>query len=281
MKKIYYLIFLAVLGALGFSSCQKAENKLIFEGGANPVLTVSNPGPVVFSKSDAEKKALTFSWTNPNYMFNTGVSSQNVNYILEMDLAGSNFSNPARVQSSMGSNVNKAFLTREINSLLNTMELKAGVAHNLEFRVKAALGTAAPLLSNVLKMTITPYLDFAVEPPGTAAKNYEDGNLWVVGDAFAAGWSNPLPAPYDVTQKFTRIDVLHYELIVDFLGGGGYKLIQEQGVWGTQYHALAGGDANGGSFEKKDADPQFPGQPAGKYKIQMNFQTGKYTVTKQ
>ncbi len=161
------------------------------------------------------------------------------------------------------------------------MELKAGVPHNLEFRIKASLGSAAPLLSNVVKMTISPYLDFAVEPPGTAANNYEDGNLWAVGDAFAAGWSNPLPAPYDVSQKFTKIDVLHYELIINFIGGGGYKLIQEQGVWGTQYHALAGGDANSGSFERKDAEPGFPGQPAGRYKIQINFQTGRYTVTKQ
>ncbi len=284
MKRSYILIFLVSVAAISFVSCKKAENKLLYEGGTNPKLTASKAGPLVFLKSAASDVALTMNWTNPNYAFNTGVNSLNVNYILEMDLAGSNFANPNRAQVSMGSELLKNFTTKELNTMMNTMELKAGTAYNMEFRLKSTLGAAVPLYSNVLKITMTPYLDFAVEPPGTAANNYLDGNLWVVGDAFASGWSNPLPAPYDVSQKFTRIDVLHYELTVPFKGGGGYKMIQEQGVWGTQYHALDGSQsaALSGSFEKKDSDPQFPGPAAaGTYKIQVNFQTGKYTLTKQ
>ncbi len=64
-------------------------------------------------------------------------------------------------------------------------------------------------------------------------------------------------------------------------GGGAYKLIQEQGVWGTQYHMLLGGTWEGGDFEKKDADPGFPGPPsAGTYKITVDFQRGKFKVVK-
>jgi hypothetical protein len=65
-------------------------------------------------------------------------------------------------------------------------------------------------------------------------------------------------------------------------GGGAYKMIQEQGNWGTQYHMLNGGTWEGGSLEKKDADPAFPGAPtAGTYKITVNFQTGTFSVVKQ
>jgi hypothetical protein len=103
----------------------------------------------------------------------------------------------------------------------------------------------------------------------------------MVGDAVASGWSNPLPPPYDVTQKFTRIDVLHYEAMINFNAAGGYKLIQKQGVWATQYHALDGTAALSGDFEKKDSDPQFPSPGAGLYKVEINFQTGKYKLTKQ
>jgi hypothetical protein len=115
-----------------------------------------------------------------------------------------------------------------------------------------------------------------VEPP-TA------GTLWLVGDAAASGWSNPLPAPYDVSQKFTKISNTLYQLTLSLPGGGGYKLIQQQGDWGSQYHALAAGRTwSSGDFEKKDAEPGFPGPDvAGTYKITIDFQLGKYTVVKQ
>jgi hypothetical protein len=45
---------------------------------------------------------------------------------------------------------------------------------------------------------------------------------------------------------------------------------------------LNGGTWEGGSLEKKDADPAFPGAPtAGTYKITVNFQTGTFSVVKQ
>jgi hypothetical protein len=72
-----------------------------------------------------------------------------------------------------------------------------------------------------------------------------------------------------------------YEGVVAFVGGGNYKMIQENGVWGTQYKKLAG-DAFSGTLEKKDADPGFDGPSvAGNYKISVDFQAGTYTVTKQ
>ena len=164
------------------------------------------------------------------------------------------------------------------------MELAAGMNHNMEFRIKSTLGNGSvPLYSNVLKIVINNYLDFAVEPPGTLANNYLDGSLWIVGDAVASGWNNPLPAPYDVTQRFSRVtptDVLHYTANINFNATGGYKLIQTQGVWSTQYHALDGTAKLSGKFEKKDSDPQFPSPGAGLYKVEINFQTGEYKLTK-
>jgi hypothetical protein len=71
-----------------------------------------------------------------------------------------------------------------------------------------------------------------------------------------------------------------YELQVAFKGGGAYKMLQDNGVWGTQYHMVEG-DATGGVFQKKDSDPAFVGPTvAGNYKIVVDFQTGRFTVTK-
>ncbi|MCC7379289.1 MAG: hypothetical protein IT255_08010 [Chitinophagaceae bacterium] len=73
---------------------------------------------------------------------------------------------------------------------------------------------------------------------------------------------------------------MHYVGTITFNATGGYKLIQEQGVWSSQYHALDGTAKLFGDFEKKDSDPQFPSPGAGNYKIEVNFQTGTYTLTK-
>lgn len=281
MKSILKLLIGSLFLGVAFTSCKKEENKIYYEGGTAPVLSASSTATMVLNKDYKDDVAIKFSWTNPNYMFTTGVSSQDVTYTLQVDTAGKNFTSAGIQERAIAKDLSVTLTVKELNAFLSKMELKAGVAYNMEFRVKASLiNNTVPLFSNVLKIRITPYLDYAVEPPGTAGANYNDGELWVVGDAFAGGWNNPLQAPYNVSQKFTRIDVLHYELTVPFNATGGYKLVQTMGVWGTQYHALDGTAALSGDFEKRDADPQFPSPGAGTYKIEVNFQTGKYKLTK-
>jgi len=283
MKNIYktFLGIMAISGIL--LSCEKDENKIYFEGGTDPVLSASSTTPMVLDKNNKDNFAIKFSWTNPDYKFTTGISSQDVTYTLQFDTAGVNFTSPGKQERTIAKELEVSLTVKELNGFLSKMELKDGIAYNMEIRVKASLNNGSvPMYSNVLNITITPYLDFAVEPPGTAGNNYNDGNLWVIGDCFGLpNWTNPLPSPQDVTHKFTKIDKLHYELIIDFVSGGGYKMIQTQGVWATQYHAITSGAAFSGDFEKRDADPQFASPGAGKYKIEVNFQTGKYKLTPQ
>jgi hypothetical protein len=265
------------------ASCKKDEHKDYLESGANPVLTASSTTPLVLDKSNNDAVTLTLNWTNPEYKFTSGVSSLDVIYTIQIDTTGANFGSSIKQEKVVSADLGIALTTKDLNTLLTKMELKDGVSHDIDIRVKASLiNNNAPLYSNVLKMKITPYLDFAVEPPGTQANNYDDGNLWVTGNCFPGpDWNNPIPAPYDVTLKFNKIDKLHYELIVDFDAAGGYKMIQKQGDWSTQYHALVANTALSGEFEKKDSDPQFASPGVGKYKIEVNFQTGKYKLTPQ
>ena len=283
MKNILKLLTGSFLLAVLFSACKKDENQVIFQGGTAPVFSVSSTAPLVLLKANKDNVALVFNWTNPNYRFNTGVSSQDVTYILQIDTAGKNFTSGNIQEKSIANDLSFAPTVKELNTFLSKMELVAGRQYNVELRIKATLANGTvPLYSNVLQMKITPYLDFAVEPPGTAANNYNDGNLWVIGDCFGSpNRTNPIPSPQDVNHKFAKIDVLHYELTINFVSGGGYKMIQTQGVWGTQYHAMTAGAALSGEFEKRDADPQFASPGAGRYKIEVNFQTGKYKLTPQ
>ncbi len=257
------------------SSCSKEEDREIFLGGKAPVLSASVSGTIPLGFATENNAAVKFSWTNPDYDFASGVSSQDVNYTLEIDVAGQSFNGPNKKAVSISKDLSVTYTQKEFNIMLSDLQLKLNTPAAVEVRIISSLGASATrLVSNVMRFNVTPFAPPPKVPVPTA------GTLWIIGDAVASSWNNPLPSPFDATQKFTKVSETLYELIVNFVGGGAYKLIQENGVWGTQYHMVEG-NANGGTFEKKDADPAFVGPAAGKYKISVDFQTGKFTVTKQ
>ena len=274
MKKIFkQLFFLSLLVTL-FASCKKDENKDFYEGGTAPVLTASATGPLVLLIANRNNPAITFNWTNPDYKFTTGLSSQDVFYTLQFDTTGSGFTNPSIGEITISKNLAANLTVGVLNSTILAMGLLEDMPHEMEIRLKSSLiNNNGVLYSNVVKIVVTPFLDVAVPVP-------VNGDLWITGDAVTSGWSNPLGSPFVVSQKFTKTSNVIYELTISMPGGGGYKLLQDNGNWATQYHMLAGGTWAGGSFEKRDADPQFPGPlSAGTYKITVNFKTGKFTVT--
>ncbi len=116
--------------------------------------------------------------------------------------------------------------------------------------------------------TVTPYLG-PVPPPSS---------LFIVGDATAGGWNNPVPTP---SQQFTRISLTDYQLTVALTAGKSFLLLPVNGDWS---HKFGGSSATGGTIL---ADGAVPGSntpaPAvsGNYLIDVNFLTGQYTLTKQ
>jgi hypothetical protein len=278
MKKIFQLSLFAAAMVLLAASCKKEETKIYLEGGSDPVLSANKTGTIPMTFATGSNEAVTLDWTNPDYSFTTGVSSQNVTYNLEIDTAGANFTNPLKKSVVISKDLGYYMTQNMLNDiLLNQLSLKVDAPHDIEMRIVSSInGSAATKrISNVLKFRVTPYsTPPKVEPP-TA------GTLWIVGDASPGGWDNPIKAQYLSTQQFTQVSPTLYELTITLPGKGGYKLIQKQGDWGSQYHMLAGGTWEGGDFEKKDSDPQFPGPPnQGNYKISVDFQKGKFTVIK-
>ena len=282
MRHIFQLLFSAIF-LVAITSYEKAENKVFFEGGTPPGLSASTAN-VVLEPGSESNTALVLNWTNPDYKFTTGISSQNVTYTLEMDTLGGNFSSSNKVTTVIANDTRKVYTVGELNGVLGNsmvLQLDPRREYTLQVRVTSSIsvsggGAAAKLTSNVVSFKTTPFAPPPKVPPPT------NGTLWATGDAFASGWGNPLPSPYDVSQQFTKVSNTLYEATVSMVGGGGYKLIQIQGDWGTQYHMLAGGTWQGGNIEKKDSDPQFPGAPsAGTYKITVDFQLGKFSVVKQ
>ncbi len=280
MQKLFRYFFLSLLIASFVSSCEKEETKIYFEGGTAPTLTTSTAA-VRLEAGEEANQAIKLSWTNPDYKFTTGGSSHDVNYVLEIDTVGANFGSSIKQTISVSRDLSKTYTVGELNALLgNVMRLQLNPrrTYNMEARLSSSLVSGiAKLTSNVAQFTVRPF------PPPPKIQLPAAGNLWVTGDAFLSGYANPLGAPYDVSQKFTKLPSnTDYELIVNMKNTGSYKLIQTPGDWSSQYHMVTGGTAAGGSFEYGDANPAFPAPAvAGTYKLSFNFQLGTFTVVKQ
>lgn len=278
MKNIIKLLFGTIFTAAIMLSCKKDENQVFFEGGTNPVLTVSSTANLFLDSTKKNTIALTFNWTNPNYKFNTGNSSQNVTYILQVDTTGSNFTNPAIQETSIANDLSASFTVKQINTFLNKLLMARDVPHNMEFRIKSTINGAVPLFSNVVKIVITPYLDVAVPlPPPVAPATV--GVLYITGNAVPSDWTNNPPA----SQKLTMLSLTEYTITTNLAPGFFYKFLSKLGAWQPQY---GGKEANGGDFSANmggGTDPDAIPTPsvAGSYKITLNFITGKYTVVKQ
>lgn len=281
MKKSLKLLLILFMLVFAISSCKKDEHKIFLEGGTAPVLTASHSDSIPLLYANQDKEAINLSWTNPDYSFTTGVSSHSVSYQIEIDTAGANFTNPQKQTISVPGDLSKTFTQSVFNDyLLNQLVLTPGVTHDVEIRVTSTLeNSSAPLASNVLAFTVTPY---AIPPkvvPPTTMHLYIVGNATPGGDA--TGWNNPVPVP---TQEFTMVTPTLYQITLPLIGGKEYLLLPLNGDWGHKYSVpdkTVAGLSAGGDF-KFDAKDNFPGPAAsGTYKIVVDFQRGKFTVTPQ
>ena len=148
------LVLLLVVGSI--ISCKKEENKIYLEGGTQPVLKASVSGSIPLQFSTENSQAIKLSWTNPDFKFTTGVSSQDVTYTIQIDTVGANFSSVNKVEKDISKALEYAFTQKELNDfLLNSFNLTPAKLYTIELRVVATIsGKAAPLPSNVFQFTV-------------------------------------------------------------------------------------------------------------------------------
>ncbi len=286
MKSKFKYFFVLSTILLYFSSCKKDEKQVTFLGGTEPVLSASVANVIPLDNATKSEPAATFTWTNPNFKFNTGVSSQTVTYTLELDTTGANFKGakkqtiPVTVQGALNTSITQDAL----NAALLKMDLEDSVPHNIEFRLKAALGsTAAFVYSNVLKFKATPYdIPPVVAPPAA-------GTLYITGSATPKGWMGGGDAPV-VSQKFVQDAKIPTLYTIDriTLQPGSYLLVPRYGNWSAvspdpeKYGWDGKNNENnqlGDALKRSGGDIKAP-DAAGDYKIVVDFKKGQFNLTK-
>ncbi|MBN9352123.1 MAG: SusE domain-containing protein [Chitinophagaceae bacterium] len=267
MKKLLGSASLIIsAGLLLLSSCEKAKDLPFYPEGKAVTLTASS-NAIAPATTDSNNVALTLKWTNPAYPLDTSTTK----YIVQIDAAGNGFKDP--LTRTVTGKTDTSFIAKELNAYAVAHLWTFNKAQSVEARVISSYpNNNDQVVSNVVAFTYTPYL---VPPKVTPPASRE---LFLVGDATAGGWDNPVP----VSQKFTMIDSVTYQGTFFMNGGKQYLLLPVNGNWDHKYSVADGnlpGLSGGGDFGA-DLSSNIPGPATtGMYTIFVDFQHGIFKVT--
>lgn len=267
MKSLIKTLSFLAVAAFCFTACDKVDDLPFYNNGKAPVLTAS-AATIAPVAADSNKVALTLNWSYPEYATDTN----NVKYIIEIDSTGKNFAKASKKE--VIASLKTDFIAKDLNAILLSFGYEFNKPVDMEVKVTSSyVNNNERLASNVLKIRMTPYkIPPKVELPTS-------GKLFIVGSATQGGWTNPVPTP---AQELTRIDETTFGGIFDMTGGGEFLLLPENGNWDKKYSVTNNtvpGLSEGGDFGY-GLPQNFPApSAAGWYKITVNFQTGKFSVT--
>ncbi len=104
-------------------------------------------------------------------------------------------------------------------------------------------------------------------------------SLYIVGDATAGQWNNPVPIP---SQRFTKISNSEFQLSVPLTTGKSYLLLPVNGDWSHKFGGSTDGTTTAGGDLLIDGAVPGSNTPApsssATYNIKVNFLTMKYKL---
>lgn len=267
MKRIIKYSLSLLLVAAFSAACDKVEDLPQYESGSTPALSAS-ANAIAPAPADSLQPAVVFNWTYPAY----ATDSASFKYVIEIDSAGRNFSKASK--RTVTGALSSTYTAKDINEILLSYGFEFGKPYDMEVRLTSSYANNNDLKrSNVIQMKMTPYkVPPRVELPSS-------GKLFLVGDASDGGWNNPVPAP---SQEFSRLDETTFAGVFHLTGGKQYLILPVNGSWDNKYSVEDNsipGLSSGGVFGFNKPG-NFPGPATdGMYKIIVDFQTGKFSVT--
>jgi hypothetical protein len=275
------IILLAGSGLIFLAACNKNNNPVYFNGGQSPALTATAADSIPLPLSDTTATAVTFSWTNPNYAFSDGISSQDVSYNLQFDTVGGNFSSPSLATIGLTSQLSATFTVAQLNTVLtNQMLLDTSVQHSIQVRIQSFIkplnwtqGTplVGMLNSNTLNYTVTPYATPPAVPELPTA-------LWITGSSTADGWMTAGQLSSIAGQQMTEVTPTLWTITMPMIAGQQFLLVPANN-WNNKYATSDGNETGTGGTFAFNASNNFIGPTkAGTYTVTFNFQTGTFTI---
>lgn len=238
MKIKNILFLMAVIFA--FVSCNDDTDPVLPQYKASVLTHPANDTLYVLEQVNASRVLLTLDWTAYKQ---TDLLVGAVSYVVQMDLAGNDFSQartftpvPGVTVDAESSDYTTSLKVEEVNKvLMNGFRVPADTIANVEFRVITRVGNVVvpSSASNVFKARVIPY------------KALDTPVVYIVGDGLV-GWDNSAGAIGRDLQVFfgnTNLEVSlgQYTYTGFFKGGAGVKVVITAGDWNTAYGSGAGG----------------------------------------
>lgn len=263
MKKISILLFTFV-AALCFNACVEDEDPtfVIQEAQSEGPLIVTANSTVNLIKDLAEEQAFTLVWEDAGYNINTPIT-----YAIEAGLGGTNFE--TTLDDPVIATTSDRFYNwtiEELNNLAIELGIEPDTEGAIDLRVISSIGSNGgnSITSNVTSLTVTPYPTILPQK-----------NLFLVGNATAAGWENNNNNPPLVRDPNNQ-NV--YKFTGKFLGGGdiAFKFLEVLGQWQPQW-GLSGGSLTSSVILGSDPDT-FSVAAEGYYTIDVNIEDLTHTI---
>ncbi|MFI3285931.1 MAG: SusE domain-containing protein [Rikenellaceae bacterium] len=175
MKKILKNISVIGAAAMMVVGCTSDLEQLTYNpADATAAVLETLDASYILNVEDAANVAITFKWEEPDFGYSAAVTNN-----LEFDVEGKEFAG-ATTLTSINNGGEYAISTKDLNSSIMTLLESYGMeiaAADFEFRVVSSISdSAAPLYSNVVSSTITPYEGEMVYPLVYIVGDY---NGWV------------------------------------------------------------------------------------------------------
>lgn len=262
MRKGIYLFTSILFLLAGMLSCKKEGHQYFIEDGKyTGAELAASSGNVVLTQANENNNAVTFNWSVAAFG-----EKPVVKYTLQLDLpadtSGANGWSHAKSYVAGNNITSYAFVVKDINSVLNTMGLAAGTAHDIVVRIKAevpqyngSVSSIAPVYTKAVLVKMTPY----------------SLNLYIPGDY--QGWNPgaaPLLNPVDGRPGM-------YEAYV-YMPGSGIKYFKYTSA--PDWDHINYGDGGNGNFSTDGLAGGLNVPDGGYYQLTADLNTNKWTATK-
>ncbi|MEN4760601.1 SusE domain-containing protein [Chryseobacterium sp. C39-AII1] len=253
MKNIFKILLVFFLGFLVIS-CEDDDKITIGQVTASSLS--SDKTSLVLESANDDDTSVTFNWTNTKYDATIVVENT-----LEFAIKGTDFAAP-KSTTLAAADVKHSYTVKELNAIVLSLGITSATATDIEVRLKSQVKNYSTTYSNVINLTVTPYINGPVY-------NYTD--LYLIGDATAGAWDNTATnAKIYPLQKSATTGVYSY---TGYFAAGGFKMIKTPGSWDVQY----GLGSSAGVLSTDGGSGNISVATAGYYKLTINIISLTYT----
>ena len=262
MNKLIKISALIMLVLTCFTACKKDGDQLnLLDGQFPPAALTASSTIITLSSATEADTALRFNWLEASFG-----PSPVVSYTLQLDVpadtsAANHWANAKNY--TLGSKITKyGFVSKDLNNLLNSMNLTAGIANSIVFRLKADVnqynGTTSTIKSVYSTVTIVKIISYGL-------------NLYLPGD-----YQNWDPGSAPILPPIAGKPGM-YEGYINFTGAGVHYF---KFTNAPDWNHINYGDGGNGTFDTNGAAGGLSVPSPGYYEVTANLNNNTWTATK-